>query len=176
MPSTCEICSLSLHDALPIYVQSRTRIRSIDVDGGYGYVSQPAFSPDGGLVRSEEHTSELQSLRHLVCRLPARFALFPYTTLFRSTFKAVPEFVPSMWTVVMVMYPSLRSVLTEDWSDRKSTRLNSSHLGISYAVYLRDLLSFPTRRSSDLRSKPYQNSFHRCGRWLWLCIPACVQS
>src|SRR5262245_65032857 len=25
--------------------------------------------PDGALVRSEEHTSELQSLRHLVCRL-----------------------------------------------------------------------------------------------------------
>src|SRR5471030_3270738 len=34
--------------------------------------------------------------------------------------------------------------------DRKSTRLNSSHLGISYDVYHRDLHSFPTRRSSDL--------------------------
>src|SRR5262245_41034549 len=39
--------------------------------------------------RSEEHTSELQSLRHLVCRLllvpsPPTPALFPYTTLFRS--------------------------------------------------------------------------------------------
>src|SRR5262245_37872487 len=33
--------------------------------------------------------------------------------------------------------------------DRKSTRLNSSHLGISYAVF-RALRSFPTRRSSDL--------------------------
>src|SRR5436853_437164 len=33
--------------------------------------------------------------------------------------------------------------------DRKSTRLNSSHLGNSYAVH-RDLHSFPTRRSSDL--------------------------
>src|SRR5262245_12190236 len=33
--------------------------------------------------------------------------------------------------------------------DRKSTRLNSSHLGISYAVF-RDIHSFPTRRSSDL--------------------------
>src|SRR5205814_949628 len=49
--------------------------------------------PDGrrdgaGLVRSEEHTSELQSLRHLVCRLLLRLhttsTLFPYTTLFRS--------------------------------------------------------------------------------------------
>src|SRR5438045_310955 len=41
-------------------------------------------------VRSEEHTSELQSLRHLVCRLlldvppPSLSPLFPYTTLFRS--------------------------------------------------------------------------------------------
>src|SRR5262245_15906111 len=36
-----------------------------------------------------------------------------------------------------------------DYADRKSTRLNSSHLGISYAVQ-RALHSFPTRRSSDL--------------------------
>src|SRR5262245_20221116 len=39
-------------------------------------------------LRSEEHTSELQSLRHLVCRLLlrtlSRATLFPYTTLFRS--------------------------------------------------------------------------------------------
>src|SRR5438874_2421503 len=38
------------------------------------------------LARSEEHTSELQSRRDLVCRLlrPPRSTLFPYTTLFRS--------------------------------------------------------------------------------------------
>src|SRR5437899_110218 len=43
------------------------------------------------MKRSEEHTSELQSLRHLVCRLltPPRSTLFPYTTLFRSS-KASP--------------------------------------------------------------------------------------
>src|SRR5437660_1353300 len=40
-------------------------------------------------VRSEEHTSELQSRGHLVCRLllarrPPSSPLFPYTTLFRS--------------------------------------------------------------------------------------------
>src|ERR1039458_7206857 len=36
--------------------------------------------------------------------------------------------------------------------DRKSTRLNSSHFSISYAVFCphSDLRSFPTRRSSDL--------------------------
>src|SRR5688500_1953433 len=41
-----------------------------------------------------------------------------------------------------------------DFGDRKSTRLNSSHLVISYAVFcvrcLRDRRLFPTRRSSDL--------------------------
>src|SRR5690625_1599672 len=36
-----------------------------------------------GTVRSEEHTSELQSRGHLVCR-HSRFPLCPYTTLFRS--------------------------------------------------------------------------------------------
>src|SRR3990167_5478116 len=42
------------------------------------------------LMRSEEHTSELQSQSNLVCRLflmirrPPRSTLFPYTTLFRS--------------------------------------------------------------------------------------------
>src|SRR3990167_2208665 len=44
-----------------------------------------------GILRSEEHTSELQSQSNLVCRLfflmirrPPRSTLFPYTTLFRS--------------------------------------------------------------------------------------------
>src|SRR5947209_1939993 len=35
--------------------------------------------------------------------------------------------------------------------DRKSTRLNSSHANISYAVYNQYVHSFPTRRSSDLK-------------------------
>src|SRR5438876_398135 len=43
---------------------------------------------NGASIRSEEHTSELQSPVHLVCRLllprPPRSTLFPYTTLFRS--------------------------------------------------------------------------------------------
>src|ERR1039458_153371 len=41
--------------------------------------------------RSEEHTSELQSLRHLVCRRPRRGRLFPDTTLFRSNTPTMPE-------------------------------------------------------------------------------------
>src|SRR5699024_7665366 len=36
--------------------------------------------------------------------------------------------------------------------DRKSTRLNSSHVSISYAFFHIPFLSFPTRRSSDLHN------------------------
>src|SRR5438874_612223 len=36
---------------------------------GPGYDYQPDWSPDGRFIRSEEHTSELQSRRDLVCRL-----------------------------------------------------------------------------------------------------------
>src|SRR5262245_13765317 len=48
------------------------------IAGGPAFDMQPRFSPDGRRIafssdrdglRSEEHTSELQSLRHLVCRL-----------------------------------------------------------------------------------------------------------
>src|ERR1035441_3959701 len=51
--------------------------------------------------------------------------------------------------LIAITKPALR--LTR-FIDRKSTRLNSSHLGISYDVFgdHRDLRSFPTRRSSDL--------------------------
>src|SRR5437899_10527211 len=64
------IATLSLHDALPISIRVfhhaglRARLaeqRRLLVAGN---------SRDGnGAARSEEHTSELQSLRHLVCRL-----------------------------------------------------------------------------------------------------------
>src|SRR5699024_1113552 len=49
--------------------------------------------------------------------------------------------------------PIAAEVMKNLFRDRKSTRLNSSHVSISYAVfcYLRVLHSFPTRRSSDLR-------------------------
>src|SRR5689334_24843507 len=75
-PSSSEIYTLSLHDALPIFPGlvvgeiaaaqpaklAATRARA------------PASSPEAGLGsrflgRSEEHTSELQSQFHLVCRL-----------------------------------------------------------------------------------------------------------
>src|SRR6202011_6385888 len=58
--ATTEIYTLSLHDALPIY---RTRVAGTDQ-----YRHRPAGPIRAG-VRSEEHTSELQSPMYLVCRL-----------------------------------------------------------------------------------------------------------
>src|SRR5436309_13510938 len=59
-------------------------------------------------------------------RRPPRSTLFPYTTLFRSLFEVFPDLVERG---LDRMY---RNALN---GDRKSTRLNSSHVKISYAVF-----------------------------------------
>src|SRR3989442_6262725 len=59
--ATTEIYTLSLHDALPIYA-FRRGMRTAEVQALTKI--DPWF-----LERSEEHTSELQSRPHLVCRL-----------------------------------------------------------------------------------------------------------
>src|ERR1039458_3114503 len=66
--------------------------RTVDLKGAKSVQVQIEMGAGELVMRSEEHTSELQSLRHLVCRLllekmirlPPRSTLFPYTTLFRS--------------------------------------------------------------------------------------------
>src|SRR2546426_3926404 len=75
-------------------------------------------------------------------RRPPRSTLFPYTTLFRSRF-----FVDFGKVPMVAAQPAgnggaatgrLRELLArsiDDVGDRKSTRLNSSHLVISYAVF-----------------------------------------
>src|SRR2546427_3768339 len=71
-------------------------------------------------------------------RRPPRSTLFPYTTLFRSLFQhsQTAIWLPSDLTAVddqpfehLVEASKVRSI------DRKSTRLNSSHSQISYAVF-----------------------------------------
>src|SRR5258708_16651902 len=59
--ATTEIYTLSLHDALPIFRRSLC-IEGQEDDG-------PLPFGELGQARSEEHTSELQSPDHLVCRL-----------------------------------------------------------------------------------------------------------
>src|SRR2546423_11027517 len=60
--ATTEIYTLSLHDALPISMPTSKTINVI-----YTFEADPGGSLPPG--RSEEHTSELQSLAYLVCRL-----------------------------------------------------------------------------------------------------------
>src|SRR5258705_8737171 len=74
-------------------------------------------------------------------RRPPRSTLFPYTTLFRSELaEVIIAASPSSVTrakrlLVSAAAPSLDADLERAVLDRKSTRLNSSHLGISYAVF-----------------------------------------
>src|SRR5690349_23428373 len=74
-PSTTEIYTLSLHDALPISARSALADRHLDpavehlLQEGLALVGRPDLDGGVGPARSEEHTSELQSRRDLVCRL-----------------------------------------------------------------------------------------------------------
>src|SRR5438045_6450605 len=63
-------------------------------------------------------------------RRPARSTLFSYTTLFRSFHKKGDILIPKSAATV----DDLMNIIISS-TDRKSTRLNSSHLGISYAVF-----------------------------------------
>src|SRR3712207_8316627 len=81
-------------------------------------------------------------------RRPPRSTLFPYTTLFRSLGMRMLEIatersLPVMVSVTLGAHSVFRAALPgsvpdyEHWltRDRKSTRLNSSHANISYAVF-----------------------------------------
>src|SRR3712207_6978100 len=82
-------------------------------------------------------------------RRPPRSTLFPYTTLFRSTVHflhvkspepdATPLLLTHGWPGSVVEFLDVIGPLTDPRAhggeDRKSTRLNSSHANISYAVF-----------------------------------------
>src|SRR3712207_7031791 len=87
-------------------------------------------------------------------RRPPRSTLFPYTTLFRSSPRAIgavvarfldTEEVTGSNPVSPTKKPQVRGAfhnrtarrgtIREQGADRKSTRLNSSHANISYAVF-----------------------------------------
>src|SRR5690554_7204576 len=65
-------------------------------------------------------------------RPPPTPPLFPYTTLFRSKEKTNP---PRLHKRHCASKPAFRFTGTMPLIDRKSTRLNSSHVRISYAVF-----------------------------------------
>src|SRR5262245_65197989 len=82
-------------------------------------------------VFSRTFLSLLPYFFFLMIRRPPRSTLFPYTTLFRSPRSRPPR--------QRRRHHRARSAARQErarwWRDRKSTRLNSSHLGISYAVF-----------------------------------------
>src|SRR5436305_12289969 len=74
--STSEISTLSLHDALPISLfglktggRTESILMSLPPRVRFLYDYRPAPGTREAELRSEEHTSELQSRPHLVCRL-----------------------------------------------------------------------------------------------------------
>src|SRR2546426_8401667 len=72
-------------------------------------------------------------------RRPPRSTLFPYTTLFRSLFpfeyNAALPLAPNQANIELLTRVADGLRATGRCRDRKSTRLNSSHLVISYAVF-----------------------------------------
>src|SRR5471030_1964997 len=196
--ATTEIYTLSLHDALPISAN-----RSV---GPACDEQAPKPDPKPIRRRSEEHTSELQSLRHLVCRLllekkkcqwqfqhgqrderfpvgwPGGLQLWHYQQQLclrrreRHGYYFLNDTAPTE-IYTLSLHDALpisrcdpgrcrrrarRARARRETRaprrprDRKSTRLNSSHLGISYAVFcLKKKNAFVNRRSNFHRSKPH---------------------
>src|SRR5438132_7272253 len=78
-------------------------------------------------------------------RRPPRSTLFPYTTLFRSAITDLEGLPRQAWSPRVVLALGGLYVRTQQFEkanltlrslvDRKSTRLNSSHTVISYAVF-----------------------------------------
>src|SRR5688500_6218513 len=75
---------------------------------------------------------------------PHRSTLFPYTTLFRSSIIGANKpgdetflvrFISSDKIETVQDFTANKEMLMDGLEDRKSTRLNSSHLVISYAVF-----------------------------------------
>src|SRR6266496_5261897 len=85
----------------------------------------------------------------LLIRRPPRSTLFPYTTLFRS----------AAHTQTAHHEPQPRAYVPSRQSDRKSTRLNSSHVEISYAVFC---LKNKNKKQQDMCQCVDDNKRSRC--------------
>src|SRR5205807_4164582 len=92
-------------------------------------------------------------------RRPPRSTLFPYTTLFRSAGRGVARALHGRRQSASASAAAPRTA-----RDRKSTRLNSSHLVISYAVFCLKkkkeqcntyVLKKKHRQCFQARSRPY---------------------
>src|SRR5438477_2589388 len=96
-------------------------------------------------------------------RRPPRSTLFPYTTLFRSTIdRAMAASTGADGTLTRPSTVAAR--------DRKSTRLNSSHMSISYAVFCLKKKKKINQYIKQQTSQETTCTHHgRITRPLWLC-------
>src|SRR2546430_11417396 len=98
----------------------------------------------------------------LMIRRPPRSTLFPYTTLFRSLLRA-PELRRGHHL------HGLGDLLRVLDGDRKSTRLNSSHSQISYAVFC--LKKKKTTRHVHVSANTRDTICHTVRRFMDECLP-----
>src|SRR2546426_6101010 len=100
-------------------------------------------------------------------RRPPRSTLFPYTTLFRSQNPSHTHAAGGTYTVTLTVTDNQGASGTTSKSvtvaapnqqptDRKSTRLNSSHLVISYAVFCLKKKKCLARDKMPAHSRPKQ--------------------
>src|SRR3712207_7052393 len=96
-------------------------------------------------------------------RRPPRSTLFPYTTLFRSAgggtafaldsevIQTITDTVTTTTTTDTTSHdaPAVEQEAEQKQEDRKSTRLNSSHANISYAVFCLKKKNTPLTRIRD---------------------------
>src|SRR5688572_30923291 len=96
-------------------------------------------------------------------RRPPRSTLFPYTTLFRSLLFTVDEETGLTGAVALdpqaiaLRGRQLLNLDSEEEQDRKSTRLNSSHSQISYAVFCLKKKKQNTKPPLSLSSTGYDD-------------------
>src|SRR5690625_5408947 len=93
---------------------------------------------------------------------PPTSTLFPYTTLFRSKLRDIPSefFYTILHEMIQKLHQTLGPSRAKRALDRKSTRLNSSHVAISYAVFClkkkkNTLNTDATKTTTDSRSIRY---------------------
>src|SRR5262245_64496289 len=89
-------------------------------------------------------------------RPPPRSTLFPYTTLFRSRGTGSP--------VEINFTPSAHCGCAAAMGDRKSTRLNSSHLGISYAVFCLKKKKNTNNQKNKHKYYEQKHTTHTCSK------------
>src|SRR5947209_20555862 len=89
----------------------------------------------------------------LMIRRPPRSTLFPYTTLFRSSGLARREYRPGPVSGVLTVRLRHHRNDVECGGDRKSTRLNSSHANISYAVFCLKKKKKKRKKITEIKNK-----------------------